>query len=310
MNGQYSTHIPVMLAEAIEGLRVLPVGTYLDGTFGRGGHAQEALKRLGANGRLLLMDQDPAAITVAQQVFGHDARVAIKHDNFAELANWKETHEGLDGVLFDLGMSSPQLDDASRGFSFQTDAPLDMRMNPSTGVRLSEWLNNADECLIADVLWQYGEERMSRRIARSIVEERAKAAIVSTRQLAMLVEITIGRRELNKHPATRTFQALRILINDELNALDKGLQGALKRLRPGGRLVVISFHSLEDRRVKRFMREHSRAPAGQRSLPSIVQPAGALKLKIIGAAKFPGRDEIASNPRARSAVLRIAERLP
>jgi len=304
---QEFSHIPVMLTEALEGLCVKPEGVYLDGTFGRGGHAREVLKRLGPQGRLLVMDQDPAAIAVARQEFGDDSRVHIQHDNFVNLAEWKETQVGLDGVLLDLGVSSPQLDEAVRGFSFQTDAPLDMRMNPTMGTNVAEWLNKADEQMICNVLWQYGEERKSRHIARAIVEERTKLPILNTRQLATLVEKTIGRREPGKHPATRTFQALRIFINDELNALQQGLQKALEKLRPEGRLVVISFHSLEDRLVKRFIRQHSRPPPTQRSMPGA--QTVELKLKKIGAAYFPTEKELMANPRARSAVLRIAEKL-
>lgn len=301
------THAPVMLVEAIEALRVRPDGTYLDGTFGRGGHAREVLARLGPAGRLLLMDRDPQAIAAARETLGRDERVRIRHASFAELADWPETAQGLDGVLFDLGVSSPQLDDATRGFSFQADGPLDMRMDSSAGIGAAEWLAAADEADIADVLWRYGEERMSRRIARAIVERRAEAPLRTTGELAALVARAIGYRERHKHPATRTFQALRIAVNDELGALEAGLQGALARLRPGGRLVVISFHSLEDRVVKRFIRGQDMPPANRRNLPPVDAPARALAAID---KRFPGEAELAANPRARSAVLRVAEKRP
>jgi len=299
------SHAPVMLAETLEGLRVKADGTYLDGTFGRGGHAREVLARLGPTGRLLLMDRDPEAIASAEKEFGVDSRVRIRHASFAGLADWEETDGGLDGVLFDLGVSSPQLDEPLRGFSFQADGPLDMRMDPTEGASAAEWLAEAGETEIADVLWHCGEERMSRRIARAIVAARAIQPLTTTRQLADLVARTIGHRERNKHPATRTFQALRIHINDELGGLQHGLDAALQRLKPGGRLAVISFHSLEDRLVKRFIRGED-APRVRRGLP---QPEPGLSpLVAIGKAHFAGDAELAANPRARSAVLRVAEK--
>ncbi|HEV7489170.1 MAG TPA: 16S rRNA (cytosine(1402)-N(4))-methyltransferase RsmH [Rhodanobacteraceae bacterium] len=301
------SHVPVLLAETLEGLRVVADGTYLDGTFGRGGHAREVLAKLGPNGRLLLMDRDPEAIAGAEREFGGDPRVAIRHASFAELAEWEETAGGLDGVLFDLGVSSPQLDDPARGFSFQADGPLDMRMDPTRGIPAAEWLAGAGEAEIADVLWQWGEERMSRRIARAIVTARAAHPLTTTRQLADLVAKTIGHRERNKHPATRTFQALRIHINDELAALQRGLESALMRLKPNGRLAVISFHSLEDRLVKRFIRGEE-APRVRRSLPQPERAPSALV--AVGKAVFAGNEETAANPRARSAVLRVAEKRP
>jgi 16S rRNA (cytosine1402-N4)-methyltransferase len=299
------SHVPVLLAETLEGLRVIPDGTYLDGTYGRGGHARAVLAKLGPHGRLLLMDRDPEAIAGADREFGRDPRVAIRHASFAELADWEETAGGLDGVLFDLGVSSPQLDDPARGFSFQADGPLDMRMDPTRGIPAAEWLAGAGEAEIADVLWQWGEERMSRRIARAIVAARATHPLTTTSQLAELVAQTIGHRERNKHPATRTFQALRIHINDELAALQRGLESALMRLKPNGRLAVISFHSLEDRLVKRFIRGEE-APRVRRGLP---QPERAPSVLVaVGKAVFAGDTETAANPRARSAVLRVAER--
>jgi len=301
-------HVPVMLAQSLDGLRIRPDGAYLDGTFGRGGHARALLARLGAGGRLLLMDRDPDAVAVARREFGADARVAIRHGSFADLTDWDVTLPGLDGVLLDLGVSSPQLDDAARGFSFQADAPLDMRMDPTHGESAAQFLARAREADIVDVLWRFGEERQSRRIARAIVERRANEPLQRTGELAELVTRTIGRREHSRHPATRTFQALRIAVNGELDALQRGLQGALARLRPGGRLCVISFHSLEDRIVKQFIRAESQQPAPRRhGLPP--PPPVALRLQAVGPAQFPGTDEVAANPRSRSAVLRVAERL-
>jgi len=300
-------HVPVMLEQSLDGLHVRSAGTYLDGTFGRGGHARALLVRLGPGGRLLLMDRDPAAVAVARAQFGDDARVAIRHGSFADLAEWDAAQGGLDGVLLDLGVSSPQLDDAARGFSFQADAPLDMRMDPTHGESAAQFLARARESEITDVLWRLGEERHSRRIARAIVERRSVEPLQRTGELAELITRTIGRREPGKHPATRTFQALRIAVNGELDALERGLQGALARLRPGGRLVVISFHSLEDRIVKRFVRAESQAAPTRHGLPP---PAPvALHLKPIGSAQFPDAREVAANPRSRSAVLRVAERL-
>lgn len=301
-------HIPVMLAEAVEGLAMKQDGIYLDGTFGRGGHAREILRRLSPLGRLLLMDRDPQAIAAARAGFSGDERVLLHHGNFAELAEWNATAGGLDGVLLDLGVSSPQLDDPARGFSFQADAPLDMRMDTTRGESAAEFLVRADEREIADVLWHFGEERMSRRIARAIVIRRREAPIATTGELAELVARAVGRREPGKHPATRSFQALRIAVNGELDALEKGLNGALERLKPGGRLAVISFHSLEDRAVKHFIRDNANpAPPPRRGLPPPSQ--GTPPLRAVGAAQFPGEVELAANPRARSAVLRVAERL-
>lgn len=299
-------HTPVMLEEVLEGLAVRAAGTYLDGTFGRGGHARAVLARLGETGRLLLMDRDPAAVAAARSEFGGDPRVAIRHGSFAELAEWSATRAGLDGVLFDLGVSSPQLDEAARGFSFRADAPLDMRMDPTHGVSAAQFLAQANEEEIADVLWRFGEERRARRIARAIVERRRVQPIRRTGELAELIVRAVGRSSGGKHPATRSFQALRIAVNDELSALQRGLRAALDRLRPGGRLVVISFHSLEDRLVKHFLQAQAAPPPSRRNLPP--PPSIAPTLRRIGAARFPSAEEIARNPRARSAVLRIAER--
>jgi 16S rRNA (cytosine1402-N4)-methyltransferase len=301
-------HIPVMLDEALEGLAVQPSGRYLDGTYGRGGHARAVLDRLGPDGRLLLIDRDPAAVAAARQAFAGDARVAVRQGSFADLADWDETTCGLDGVLLDLGVSSPQLDDPARGFSFMADAPLDMRMDPSAGESAADFLARADAEEVADVLWRFGEERASRRIARAIVTRRQTHPIRRTGELATLVREVLGSREKGKHPATRTFQALRIHVNGELTALSAGLDAALVRLKPGGRLVVISFHSLEDRLVKQFIRDQSGRPRPQpRHLPPA--PARPARLAALGKAHFAGVAEVATNPRARSAVLRVAERL-
>lgn len=299
-----ATHIPVMRDEAVAGLAVRPRGHYLDGTFGRGGHARAILDRLEADGRLLLMDRDAQAISEARRGFAADPRVAIRHGNFADLSEWNEARQ-LDGVLLDLGVSSPQLDDPARGFSFMSDAPLDMRMDTTGGASAADFLAHADEQVIADALWRYGEERMSRRIAHAIVEQRAQAPIQTTRELADLVQRTIGRRERNKHPATRTFQGLRIHVNDELGSLERGLQASVQALKAGGRLVVISFHSLEDRIVKNFIRGEQTVTI-RRGLPPQQVPQSPLR--AVGRAQFPGAAETRANPRARSAVLRVAEK--
>lgn len=308
MAEQVLRHIPVMLNEAVEGLAVREGGRYLDGTFGRGGHARAVLSRLGSSGRLLLMDRDPQAIAAAQKEFADDPRVSICHANFSTLAEWEETAEGLDGVLLDLGVSSPQLDEAARGFSFMADAPLDMRMDTTRGESAADFLAHADEREIADVLWTFGDERFSRKIARAIVERRLESPITRTGELAALIERVIGRREPGKHPATRSFQALRIRVNGELDSLQRGLDAALERLNVGGRLSVISFHSLEDRAVKLFIRDHSGRVQGSRRGPPVA--AAPARLAAVGKAQFPSDAEQSANPRARSAVLRVAEKLP
>ncbi len=296
----------------MEGLRVVENGTYLDGTFGRGGHARGVLGRLGAGGRLLLMDKDPEAIAAAEREFGTDPRVSIRRGSFADLAHWDLAAAGLDGVLFDLGVSSPQLDVAERGFSFGKDGPLDMRMDPESGESAAQWLARADEREIADVLWTYGEERMSRRIARAIVARRAQQPIERTADLAQLIASAMprgkqarGKQEI--HPATRSFQAIRIHVNRELADLEAGLDAAYAALKPQGRLAVISFHSLEDRIVKRYIAARAKAPPANRRLP--VAEAFVPTLRAIGDAQKADAAEVASNPRSRSAVLRVAEKL-
>ena len=307
MAEQQLRHIPVMLDEAVEGLSVQSGGRYLDGTFGRGGHARAVLSRLDASGRLLLMDRDPQAIAAAQAEFAVDPRVSIRHANFSTMAEWDETAAGLDGILLDLGVSSPQLDEAERGFSFMTDAPLDMRMDTTQGESAADFLASATDREIADVLWTFGEERHSRRIARAIVEDRDAKPFTRTSQLASLIERIVGRREPGKHPATRSFQALRIHVNGELDSLHRDLNATLERLRPGGRLSVISFHSLEDRAVKMFIRDQSGRVQNSRRGPPVAVTAA--RLVAIGKAQFPSDAEIAVNPRSRSAVLRVAEKL-
>jgi 16S rRNA (cytosine1402-N4)-methyltransferase len=299
-------HLPVMFGQVMDGLRVRKDGTYLDGTFGRGGHARGVLQRLGDGGRLLLMDKDPEAIRVAEREFGADPRVAIRRGSFAALAEWDLARAGLDGVLFDLGVSSPQLDVAERGFSFGKDGPLDMRMDPDAGESAAQWLARADEREIADVLWLYGEEKQSRRIARAIVARRKTVPLTRTAELAELIASTVPRGAQKIHPATRSFQAIRIFVNRELDDLERGLEAALAALRPGGRLVVISFHSLEDRIVKRFIASRAKAPPANRRMP--VEVAFVPTLKIVADAQKADEAELASNPRARSAVLRVAEK--
>lgn len=306
--GALSGHLPVMYAQVLDGLNVRGNGTYLDGTFGRGGHARGVLEQLGPGGRLLVMDKDPEAIAVAEREFAADPRVAIYRGSFAELAHWNETTAGLDGILFDLGVSSPQLDVAERGFSFGKDGPLDMRMDPDSGLSAAQWLAQADERDIADVLWTYGEERMSRKIARTIVARRSEQPLLRTAQLADLIASVMPRGDSKIHPATRSFQAIRIFINRELADLEIGLDAALARLKPGGRLAVISFHSLEDRIVKQFILRHSKAPPANRRMP--VEVAFTPVLLAIGGAQKAFDEETSVNPRARSAVLRVAEKLP
>ena len=302
-----SAHLPVLFAQVMEGLRVLADGRYLDGTFGRGGHARGVLGQLGPGGRLLVKDKDPEAIAVAEHKFGQDPRVSIRRGSFADLGAWDLAREGLDGVLLDLGVSSPQLDVAERGFSFGKDGPLDMRMDPDSGESAAQWIARADEREIADVLFTYGEERQSRRIARAIVQRRAERPLERTAQLADLIASVMPRGDSKIHPATRSFQGIRIFINRELADLEAGLDAALECLKPGGRLAVISFHSLEDRIVKQFIARHAKAPPTNRRMP--VVPDFTPTLRAIGDATKADADELAANPRARSAVLRVAEKL-
>ena len=306
-----AAHLPVLYAQVMEGLGVVEDGRYLDGTFGRGGHARGVLEKLGPGGRLLLMDKDPEAIAEAERSFGADGRVSIRRGSFAALGGWDQARD-LDGVLFDLGVSSPQLDVAQRGFSFGKDGPLDMRMDPDAGESAAQWLARAEEREIADVLWTYGEEKQSRRIARAIVALRGQQPLERTAQLADLIGSVVPRGKSGSdkgriHPATRSFQAIRIHINAELADLQAGLDAALAALKPGGRLAVISFHSLEDRIVKQFIARHAKAPPANRRLPQVQAFVPAL-VDRSGAIRADAA-ELAANPRARSAVLRVAEKL-
>ena len=303
-------HRPVLLEEAVDALNIRPDGIYLDGTFGRGGHSRAILARLSQEGCLFSLDRDPEAVAAGKEKLGDDARFSIVQGEFAEMERFVRewgVEEGLDGILLDIGVSSPQLDDPARGFSFMGDGPLDMRMNPSQGVSAKEWLAEASERELTRVFREFGEERHARRIARSIVLARQKQRLETTGQLARLIEETTGRREKNKHPATRCFQAIRIFINDEMAQLARGLEEAIKLLRPGGRLVVISFHSLEDRLVKRTIREAARPGPVRRNIPQ--HPDHKPLLKPIGRAIKPSENELSVNPRARSAVMRVAEKL-
>ena len=302
-------HRSVLLDVAVDELVTRADGRYVDGTFGRGGHSRLILSRLEADGRLLGIDKDPQAIAVADELAGGDARFARYHGSFAALdealdqQGWPE----VDGVLLDLGVSSPQLDDASRGFSFMRDGPLDMRMNPDQPPSAAQWLAEADEKDIAHVIWRYGEEKFSRRIARLVVERRTEEPITTTRQLASLVAEAVPKKEKHKHPATRTFQAIRIFINGELEDLEQGLASAARRLAPGGRLVVISFHSLEDRIVKRFMRDLASGPKIPRGVP-VTADQERSDYRLIGKANKANEQEVQDNVRARSAVMRVLER--
>ncbi|HWS41245.1 MAG TPA: 16S rRNA (cytosine(1402)-N(4))-methyltransferase RsmH [Arenimonas sp.] len=304
---QTPRHLPVMWKEVMDGLQIKPYGVYLDGTFGRGGHTRGILEALESSGSLLVMDKDPEAIAVANALQNQDARLSVYHGSFAEMTGWDKATNGLDGILFDLGVSSPQLDVAERGFSFRLDGPLDMRMNTEVGMSASEWLANASEKEISDVLWLYGEEKMSRKIARAIVAKRTETPFTSTTQLAEFIAGMVGRGAGKIHPATRSFQAIRIFINRELADLEIGLQAAHDCLKPGGRLAVISFHSLEDRIVKQFIAKHAKAPPGNRRSPDV--PDFTATLIDIGGAQKAGENELAENPRARSAVLRVAEKV-
>jgi len=303
-------HQPVLLAEALAGLNLRPAGCYLDATFGRGGHAAAILAALGPAGRLLALDRDPAAERCARTRFGTDARFAFVRSSFGQLGQII-TEKGLtgrlDGMLFDLGVSSPQFDEPARGFSFGRNGPLDMRMDPDAGISAAVWLARVEEAELDRVLAEWGEERFHRRVARALVAARQRAPIVTTAQLAELVAAAVPTREPGQHPATRAFQAIRIAVNDELGQLQAALPQAVQALAPGARLAVISFHSLEDRVVKRFMRDQARGREWPLDLPVQGGPEG-MTLRLIGRAVRPNAAEIAANPRARSAVLRVAER--
>ena len=302
-------HVPVLAQEAVAALAIRPEGVYVDATFGRGGHSRLILAQLGARGRLVALDRDPDAIDVGRTL--KDARLTLVQSTFSRLGAVLDELGVVqaNGILLDIGVSSPQLDDATRGFSFRFDAPLDMRMDPGSGLSAADWLATADEKEISEVIRTYGEERFAKSIARAIVAVRQKEAVRSTGQLANLIAATVKRREPGQHPATRSFQAIRIYLNRELEELSNVLPQCVDRLHPGGRLAVISFHSLEDRIVKRFVRDESEGEQAPRRLPI---PAAMLKpgrLRRVGRAQRASDAEVAANPRARSAVLRVAERV-
>jgi 16S rRNA (cytosine1402-N4)-methyltransferase len=307
------THITVLLEEAVEALAVRADGCYLDGTFGRGGHSRLILQNLGPDGRLLGFDKDPQAIATGQALAAEDGRFVIVQRSFAELGS-EAQERGLagkvSGVLLDLGVSSPQLDDPERGFSFMNDGPLDMRMDPSRGVSAAEFVNTAPAEEIARVFKEYGEERFARRMAGAVVARRETQPFERTADLAEVLKVANPAWEKGKNPATRAFQGLRIHVNNELGDLEAGLDAALENLEVGGRLVVISFHSLEDRIVKLFMRKLVKGEADNmpRNLP-IRHQAFEPRIKIIGKAQFASDDETRANPRSRSAVMRVAEKL-
>lgn len=304
-------HQPVLLAEVVEYLAINSDGIYIDATFGRGGHANSILQSLGDKGRLIAIDKDPAAVVYAQQQWSRDKRFKIYQGSFKrikEIAEIEGVIGEVSGLLLDLGVSSPQLDQASRGFSFLREGPLDMRMDPGTGISAAEWLACAAEKEIAQVLKDYGEERYANRIARAIVEERKLSPIATTVHLANVVKLAHPRWGKHKHPATQTFQAIRIRINNELEDLKVCLEQSLEVLKVGGRLLVISFHSLEDRIVKRFIRQHAHETIELKKLP-FMPAAWRPKLKNLGRGIKPDAYAINANPRSRSAVLRIAEKI-
>ncbi|KQA18452.1 16S rRNA (cytosine(1402)-N(4))-methyltransferase RsmH [Vibrio metoecus] len=310
-------HISVLLNESIEGLAIKPDGIYIDGTFGRGGHSRTILAQLGPEGRLYSIDRDPQAIAEAQKI--DDPRFTIVHGPFSGIAEYAQRYDlvgKVDGVLFDLGVSSPQLDDAERGFSFMKDGPLDMRMDPTSGMPVSEWLAQADLDDITWVIREFGEDKHARRIAKAIVEYRENELnepLTRTSQLAKLISDAAPKSfKEKKHPATRAFQAFRIYINSELEEIDTALRGASDILAPQGRLSVISFHSLEDRMVKRFMRKESQGPQVPHGIPLTqdqIRALGSAKMKTVGKALKPSDQEVELNPRSRSSVLRVAEKL-
>ena len=308
-NAEYQ-HITVLLNEAVDALAVREDGIYMDGTFGRGGHSRLILSRLGSQGRLIVFDKDPQAIEAAQKLAEQDGRVTVVHDGFSSFQTTldKLGIEEIDGALFDLGISSPQIDDGARGFSFRFDAPLDMRMDPTRGMSAAEWIATASEQDLHEVIKNYGEERFSRQIARAIVAQREESPIDTTRKLAQLVAQNVRTRERGQDPATRTFQAVRIFINRELEEVEAVLPQVMGRLKQGGRLAVIAFHSLEDRIVKQFVKKYSQHPPLPRWAAVKEADLPLPPLKAVGKAIKPGVEETASNPRARSAVLRVAER--
>ena len=304
-----SNHVPVLLEEALQGLSVNPNGTYIDCTYGRGGHSQQILSRLDTKGKLYVLDQDPTAVEIAKERYEDDSRVHVVHDSFAnllKLAEQKELIAKVNGIFFDLGVSSPQLDVADRGFSFTQDGPLDMRMNTDTGITASQWLNEISTADLTTVLREYGEEKHAKKIAHRITQEKLNSPIMSTAKLSEIVCECYPKGYQGIHPATRTFQAIRIAVNQELHALKSGLKASFQLLCVGGRLVVISFHSLEDRIVKRFIRDSK----GKDLMPKLpVMPAKKDYLRPIGKLIQPSDKEVELNPRARSAKMRVAEKV-
>jgi 16S rRNA (cytosine1402-N4)-methyltransferase len=305
-----TSHQTVLLEEAVDALRVRPDGVYVDATFGRGGHSRAILQRLGKDGRLVALDRDPQAVAHAQAIA--DPRFAVVHAGFGGLKDvlLERGAERVDGVLFDLGVSSPQIDEAQRGFSFRFDGPLDMRMDTSRGQTAAQWLDTASELEIGGVIRRYGEDRFAKQIARAIVAARSGGPVDSTRQLAQIVAKAVPAREPRQDPATRTFQALRIHINKELEELEVALPRSVEMLADGARLVVISFHSLEDRIVKQFMRAESQPVGLPRRLPLRAAEMPRSRMQLVGKALRATDAEVQSNPRARSAIMRVAERLP
>lgn len=304
-------HTPVLVAEVLEALNIKADGVYFDATFGRGGHSAALLQRLGPLGRVVAIDRDPEAVRSAERHFADEPRLVMRSARFDEsgevVRNVLGARTGLDGAIADLGVSSPQLDDPRRGFSFNAAGPVDMRMDPAAPLSAAEWLAEVEERDLARVLREYGEERYARRIAHAIVSARGTPALESTTALAELIAAAVPKRERSKHPATRTFQAVRMKVNDELGQLRALLEQVLRLLNAGGRFVVISFHSLEDRIVKRFFRHHARGDDLPAELP-VTRDALHPTLRLIGKAQRPGPVEVARNPRARSAIMRVAER--
>ena len=303
-------HVTVLLHEAVDALAIREDGIYVDGTFGRGGHSRLILSRLGEQGRLVVFDKDPEAIAVANELAEQDKRVSVVHNGFETFQTALDELgiDKIDGALFDLGISSPQIDDGSRGFSFRFDAPLDMRMDPTRGMSAAEWIATASEQDLHEVIKNYGEERFSRQIARAIVAQRAENPIDTTGKLAKIAAENVRTRERGQDPATRTFQAVRIFINRELEEVEAVLPQVMGRLKSGGRLAVIAFHSLEDRIVKQFVKKYSQHPPLPRWAAVKEADLPLPPLKAVGKAIKPGVEETASNSRARSAVLRVAER--
>ncbi len=304
-------HKPVLLNEAIIALNIYPAGIYIDGTFGRGGHSQHILDQLGDKGRLIAFDKDPQAIAVAEEKFSNDTRFSIHYGSFSELEKYLGQHNlcgKINGILLDLGVSSPQLDNPQRGFSFQKSGPLDMRMNDQQGINAEQWINKAKEEDIATVLYQYGEERYSRRIAKAIVLARQNEILNDTKQLAEIIKQAHPRWEKKKHPATRSFQGIRIFINNELTDLDDCLSQSYHCLAKNGHLAVISFHSLEDRKVKHFFKQMVDGEQLPPDLP-IMDISVQRKMKLFGKRMKAGQKELNDNPRSRSAVLRVATKL-